>query len=115
MTQTAAPSTLAKIIAAPREIAVSGDLRCLDLAFPDDTRVRVGAERLRSACKCAHCLRARIDGVFPEQFTDLAITQVSPIGGYAINIAFSDGHARGIYPWALLLSLDQREPGAAHD
>ena len=34
-----------------------------------------------------------------------AVTAVAPIGDYAINIAFSDGHARGIYPWSYLLEL----------
>jgi prepilin-type processing-associated H-X9-DG protein len=33
------------------------------------------------------------------------ITTIEPIGGYAVNIAFSDGHARGIYPWVLLKEL----------
>ncbi len=27
---------------------------------------------------------------------------MTAVGNYAINIAFSDGHDRGIYPWALL-------------
>jgi prepilin-type processing-associated H-X9-DG protein len=33
---------------------------------------------------------------------DLRIVSIASIGLYAINIAFSDGHARGIYPWPLL-------------
>jgi prepilin-type processing-associated H-X9-DG protein len=28
-----------------------------------------------------------------------------PIGGYALNIAFTDGHARGVYPWVYLHAL----------
>ena len=63
------------------------------------------AGRLRAACKCAHCVRARIDGRFPDRFDGIAITQIAPIGDYAINIAFSDGHARGIYPWSYLSEL----------
>ena len=46
------------------------------------------AERLRGACRCALCVRARIDGVFPERFDGLAISGVAPIGHYAVNIAF---------------------------
>jgi prepilin-type processing-associated H-X9-DG protein len=33
------------------------------------------------------------------------IEHVSPMGCYGINIGFSDGHARGIYPWAYLSQL----------
>jgi DUF971 family protein len=35
----------------------------------------------------------------------VAIAEVRPVGGYAINIAFSDGHDRGIYPWRFLARL----------
>lgn len=96
---------LAPTIAAPLQIAVSDNLDFLDLTTAGGDDVRLPAGRLREACKCAHCIRARIDGRFPERFDGIAITQISPVGGYAINIAFSDGHARGIYPWSLLLEL----------
>jgi DUF971 family protein len=32
----------------------------------------------------------------------LTITKVEPIGNYAVRLAFSDGHDRGIFPWAYL-------------
>jgi prepilin-type processing-associated H-X9-DG protein len=103
MIQPSAP--LVVPVRAPTDIAISDDLNFLDLVTATGDAVRLGASRLRSACKCAHCLRARIDGVFPERFDGIAITQVAPVGGYAVNLAFSDGHARGIYPWGLLLGL----------
>ena len=98
---------LAQPVAAPTHIAVSDQLDFLDLTMQGAT-VRLPAARLRAACRCAHCIRARIDGVFPHGFDGIAITVVAPVGDYAINIAFSDGHARGIYPWQLLLGL---QPG----
>lgn len=101
-----APSaSLAKPIAAPTHISVSDNLDFLDLTTAQGEAVRLPAGRLRAACRCAHCIRARIDGVFAVAFDGIAITEVAPIGDYAINIAFSDGHARGIYPWSLLLEL----------
>jgi DUF971 family protein len=106
MSNPAATSALmAKPVAAPTHIAVSDQLDFLDLTLAQDETIRLPAERLRAACNCAHCIRARIDGVFPDRFGGIAITQVAPIGDYAINIGFSDGHARGIYPWSLLLDL----------
>ncbi|WPO42187.1 DUF971 domain-containing protein [Tardiphaga sp. 42S5] len=108
MAQSATPSALvASIGVEPTQISVSDDLSFLDLAFAEGDAIRLSAKRLRSACKCAHCLRARIEGVFPNKFDSIAIALVAPIGGYAINIAFSDGHARGIYPWAFLLDLNE--------
>jgi prepilin-type processing-associated H-X9-DG protein len=92
-------------VAVPTHVSISEDLSFLDLAMVDGSEIRLTAERLRGACKCAHCIRARIDGVFPERFDGIAIVQAAPVGGYAVNLAFSDGHARGIYPWAFLLGL----------
>jgi prepilin-type processing-associated H-X9-DG protein len=104
MSNPATSALLAKPVVAPTHIAVSDNLDFLELTMAAGT-FRLPAERLRAACKCAHCIRARIDGVFAPAFDGITITQVAPIGDYAINIAFSDGHARGIYPWSLLLEL----------
>ena len=107
------PSTLlARPVAAPTHIAVSDDLSFLEVTTATDDVKRVSAERLRMACKCAHCVRARIDGTLPDRFEGIAITEVAPVGSYAINLTFSDGHARGIYPWAFLLGLVEGEPDA---
>lgn len=111
MSPAAAPSVLsATPVATPTQIAVGEDLGFLDITTAERGEIRLTAGRLRSACKCAHCIRARIDGVFPDRFDGIAIVQVSPIGDYAINLAFSDGHARGIYPWPYLLGLHDGEP-----
>jgi len=36
---------------------------------------------------------------------DLTIVAVEPIGNYAVRLAFSDGHDRGIFPWAYLTEI----------
>lgn len=96
---------LASPASAPAHVAVSDNLDFLELTTAQGEDIRLQAGSLRAACKCAHCVRARIDGRFPDRFDGIAITHVSPIGDYAINIAFSDGHARGIYPWSYLSEL----------
>jgi prepilin-type processing-associated H-X9-DG protein len=30
------------------------------------------------------------------------------MGHYGVNITFSDGHARGIYPWSYLTELSEK-------
>lgn len=62
------------------------------------------AESLRAACKCAHCTRARYDGRFSTSFPGIAIVAADDLG-YGLNLAFSDGHDRGIYPWPYLATL----------
>lgn len=82
----------------------SADLASLLVRTAQDDALAVPAETLRLSCRCAHCTRARFDGRFPETFPGIAITEIGDLG-YGLNIAFSDGHNRGIYPKSYLLSL----------
>ena len=86
---------------------VSDDLASLHLHRSDTLSVTLSAETIRAACKCAHCLRARFDDRFPARFPGIAIVAVNDLG-YGLNIAFSDGHNRGIYPLGYLASLAER-------
>ena len=86
---------------------VSADLATLVVRTTQDDEVRIAAEQLRLSCKCAHCTRARFDDRFPEAFPGIAITEIGDLG-YGLNISFSDGHNRGIYPKPYLLSLAGR-------
>ncbi|WP_440642975.1 gamma-butyrobetaine hydroxylase-like domain-containing protein [Bradyrhizobium sp. PUT101] len=82
----------------------SADLTALLVRTTQDDALSVSAETLRLSCKCAHCTRARFDGRFPDRFPGIAITEIGDLG-YGLNISFSDGHNRGIYPKPYLLSL----------
>jgi DUF971 family protein len=83
---------------------VSPDLASLAMTASNGGRITLTAEKLRLACKCAHCTRARFDERFPERFPGIAIVEVGDLG-YGLNIAFSDGHNRGIYPKSYLFGL----------
>lgn len=96
--------------AAPESIIISKDGAKLVVSNPAGVSQTIDAPRLRLACRCAHCTRARIDGKFPERFDGVTITAVNPMGHYGANITFSDGHARGIFPWSYLAELLQSQP-----
>ena len=87
----------------------------LRLTWRDGVIVSLNAEPLRLACRCAWCTRDRVLERFPSRISAVAMTHLEPIGGYAINIAFDDGHARGIYPWAYIRQLadDAQTSGSA--
>jgi prepilin-type processing-associated H-X9-DG protein len=80
----------------------------LDVTLPSGARITLLADRLREACRCAYCRRARIEGAFRCAEEPVLIESCATIGHYGVNIAFSDGHARGIYPWAYLAELASR-------
>ena len=89
----------------PDGIAVSDDARELTISLASGQTLTLNATRLRAACRCAHCRRAHYDNAFPDGFEGVAIERYEPMGHYGINIVFSDGHARGIFPWAYLAEL----------
>ena len=60
---------------------------------------------LRAACPCSECRALRRAGGTVEALPDVRLTVIEPAGTNALNLGFSDGHARGIYPFALLAEL----------
>jgi DUF971 family protein len=100
-------TTTALVAPTVTDYEASADLATLVARTTQDDVVRIAAEQLRLSCKCAHCTRARFDGRFPERFPGIAITEIGDLG-YGLNISFSDGHNRGIYPKPYLLSLAGR-------
>jgi len=86
--------------AAPGHIGVSP--RGLRLAWPDRID-ELPAERLRAACRCARCLSG--SAVRAGSHAEVLLVAADLVGHYALNLRFSDGHDRGIYPWTLLRSL----------
>ena len=76
----------------------------LTLCWPGGITHQIGHRAQRRACLCAECKRARIERAFPHVYEDIAVVEVRPIG-YGVQLSFSDGHARGIFPWAYLDEL----------
>jgi DUF971 family protein len=91
----------------PEQIIVSADRSELRLVWPGST-LALSAPRLRAACRCADCRRARIDHDADLVTEGVALADVRLVGDHALNITFSDGHDRGIYPWSYLLELAHR-------
>jgi DUF971 family protein len=95
--------------APPDKIVVRAGRAELVLVFAQAT-LAIGAPRLRAACRCADCRRERIDRDADLDTCDatvagMTITEVRLVGDHALNVAFSDGHDRGIYPWSYLREL----------
>ncbi|KAB0642560.1 gamma-butyrobetaine hydroxylase-like domain-containing protein [Burkholderia latens] len=96
---------------APTEILLDHAARALTLRWPDGGMQRIGYARLRSDCPCAACRKIRLDGGRVDAQADLMLDGVEA-AGYGIRLLFGDGHARGIYPWAYLARLGERDTHA---
>jgi DUF971 family protein len=91
--------------------------RCLLITWSDDTQQKIPFRKLRDNCRCANCIEKRMDEAKPDKPTNvlpvlsaaeaqpLDILQMHPVGNYAYNIHFSDGHSAGIFTFELLRSL----------
>ena len=92
------------------EAELSPDSTRLSLAWEDGVKTAATAQLLRQQCPCAGCVdewtnKRTLD---PARVPpDIRITQVQPVGNYALTMAFSDGHGTGIYPWRLLRDITQ--------
>ncbi|QXH56800.1 DUF971 domain-containing protein [Pseudomonas maumuensis] len=60
--------------------------------------------RLRGACPCSQCRVARLNGAISLVREDVRVARIEA-QGYGLQLVFSDGHERGIYPWDYLRSL----------
>jgi DUF971 family protein len=77
----------------------------LALHWPDGSAVSVTHARLRAACPCSECRALRRAGGDVREDAAVRLAAIEPVGAYALNLAFSDGHRRGIYPYEMLAAL----------
>lgn len=87
------------------EFAIVETGKALRIDYGDGTRRVLPANMLWEQCPSAVGRRRRFDGVRTTAPPGIAITAAEPVGLYGVNIAFSDGHDRGIYPWGYLAEL----------
>jgi DUF971 family protein len=90
---------------APTSIKLRTQSRILEVTF-GDVRYELPFEYLR-----VYSPSAEVRGHGPGQETlqlgkhDVRVTAIRPIGNYAIQLVFDDGHDTGIYTWAYLEEL----------
>jgi DUF971 family protein len=89
----------------PSDIALVESNSALTIVWPDGTASRLEAGVLRRASRAASEIRRLADGTELVVAPDLRVEAVEPVGNYALRLFFSDGHDRGIYPWAYLREL----------
>jgi DUF971 family protein len=101
----------------PTDIRLHQTSRVLEIAFDDGRSFRLPYEYLRVFSPSAE-VRGHGPGqeVLQVGKREIEIRQVEPVGSYAIQPTFSDGHATGIYSWEYLyqLGLEQDTRWAAY-
>ena len=98
--------------ARPVDIALHQDKRLLEIKFDDGNVSQMSTEYLRvfspSAEVAGHGPGQEILQVGKRQVN---ISDIEPVGNYAVRLVFDDGHNTGIYTWDYLyeLAVNQNE------
>ncbi|HWI38256.1 MAG TPA: DUF971 domain-containing protein [Burkholderiales bacterium] len=94
----------------PTGITLHQKSRVLEIAFADGRTFRLPYEFLR-----VYSPSAEVRGHGPGQEVlqtgkrNVEIRSIEPVGSYAIQPAFSDGHSTGIYSWEYLYELGETQ------
>lgn len=92
------------------EISLHQKSRYLELKFEDGAHFSLPYEYLRVHSPSAEVQgHGHGQGVLQLGKEDVTITQVDPVGNYAIQPHFDDGHDTGIYSWDTLYDLGKNQ------
>jgi DUF971 family protein len=92
----------------PESIALTDEDSVLEIDWDDGHKGRHRLDVVRSLCPCAQCQGhhpSQSLNLKPAQFEGIRLTEIAPVGRYAYNLVFSDGHNTGIYTLEFLREL----------
>jgi DUF971 family protein len=94
----------------PEALTVHSQSRVLEIKFSDGSAFRIPFELMR-----VYSPSAEVQGHGPGQETlqtgkrDVELSGLEPVGNYAVQPAFSDGHDTGIFSWDYLYFLGSEQ------
>lgn len=94
----------------PIDIKLHRLSRVLEVSFDTEETFRFSAEFLR-----VHSPSAEVKGHGPGQEVlqvgkeGVNIDAINPVGNYAVQIGFDDGHNTGLYSWSALYDLGKHQ------
>ena len=94
----------------PTEISLHKKSRILEITFADGEHFEFSCEFLR-----VHSPSAEVQGHGPGQGVlqldkeGVVINKIEPVGSYAIQPSFDDGHDTGIYSWETLYDMGKNK------
>jgi DUF971 family protein len=90
----------------PTEIKLHRQSHALELHYEDGTVFRLPCEYLRVYSPSAEVRgHGPGQGVLQLDKQDVNISEIEPVGHYAVKLSFDDGHNTGLYSWDYLYEL----------
>ena len=94
----------------PEDITVHSQSRVLEISFSDGARFRIPFELLRV---CSPSAEVQGHGLGQETVQTgkrhVDLVAIEPVGNYAVQPTFSDGHNTGLYSWDYLYLLGSQQ------
>jgi DUF971 family protein len=93
----------------PVDIVLHQQSHKLEIAFDDGARFELPCELLR-----VYSPSAEVRGHWGQYAKlqvdkqDVNITEIKPVGAYAVKLFFDDGHNSGLYDWGFLYDLGRK-------
>lgn len=94
----------------PQNLTVHSQSRVLEVAFSDGSNFRIPFELMR-----IYSPSAEVQGHGPGQEVlqtgkrEVELAGLEPVGNYAVQPSFSDGHTSGIFSWDYLYFLGSEQ------
>lgn len=101
---------LNKTTPTPQDITLHSQSRVLEVAFSDGQTFRLPFELMR-----VYSPSAEVQGHGPGQEVlqtgkrEVTVVALEPVGNYAVQPTFSDGHSSGIFSWDYLYFLGTQQ------
>ena len=96
---------------APQKLEIENN-DTLKITWDDNSVDKIKLVDLRKNCPCAICSSQEpgSDEMIVRRYTDsqVQVASISPVGQYAINIIWKDGHDTGIYEYDYLKELSEK-------
>ena len=99
----------------PANVLVIGDE--LAISWEDGTETYLKLRDVRRLCPCAGCagerdLFGRVAKPPQRPYTaeSFEVAATTPVGGYAVQVFWKDGHNDGLFPWARLREWGENLP-----
>ncbi|UCG72398.1 MAG: DUF971 domain-containing protein [Chromatiales bacterium] len=89
----------------PTEIKLNASRSLLTVVFDDGQSYSMTSEYLRVYSPSAEVRGHGGGGTLQVGKEEVTITDILPVGNYAVRLVFSDGHNSGLFTWKVLLEL----------
>jgi DUF971 family protein len=89
----------------PRLLRLNAADGTLEIDWPSGSTDALTYAVLRARCMCSQCRRMRQGRQQVEIVDGITVVEARPCGSNAVQLVFSDGHDRGIFPFAYLREL----------